>query len=86
MFWLVALMMIGGAWWVYADLKNRVSPLTAGISCIVLVLVAYGIGALLAAIIPGPHWIDSLVEAGTVLLVSLGGRSVSTSLRRRIGA
>lgn len=85
MFWLVAVIMIGGAWWVYGDLKHRVKPMTAGIASIALVLVAYGIGALIGRLVPGAVWIDQLIEAGTVLLLSLAGRSVSTGLRRRIG-
>ncbi len=85
MFWLVAIMMIGGAWWVYADLKHRVKPLTAGIAVTVLVLFAYGVGALIGGMINGAIWIDRLIEFGSVLLFSLAGRSVSTALRRRIG-
>lgn len=85
MFWLVAIVMIGGAWWVYADLKHRVKPLTAGISATALVLIAYAIGALISRLVPGAMWIDRIIEAGTVLLLSLAGRSISTALRRRIG-
>jgi len=84
--WLIVLTMIGGAWWVFSDLKNRVKPLTAGIASVVLVLVAYGIGALIAHIVSKSPVLTAIIEIGSMLLVSAGGHSVSTALRRRIGA
>jgi len=85
MFWLVAILMIGGAWWVYADLQHRINPLKAAITVIVLVLAAFAIGALIAGVISKAMWFNQIIEAASVVLFSLAGRSISKSLRKRIG-